>query len=100
MNGNNHYRTALYADYLITGVLKVVKKDNYLLFSNPGSLRIPVERIYKGDYSKSRNPRIQNMFRMIGFGENIGSGFPTILRAWKEEKWREPGYINIRKTLK
>ena len=90
MNGNNHYRTALYADYLITGVLKVVKKDNYLLFSNPGSLRIPVERIYKGDYSKSRNPRIQNMFRMIGFGENIGSGFPTILRAWKEEKWREP----------
>ncbi len=80
----------VHADYLITGVLKVVKKDNYLLFSNPGSLRIPVERIYKGDYSTSRNPRIQNMFRMIGFGENIGSGFPTILRAWKEEKWREP----------
>ena len=30
------------------------------------------------------------MFRMIGLGNNIGSGFPTILRAWGEENWRQP----------
>lgn len=30
------------------------------------------------------------MFRMIGYGENIGSGFPSILKAWKEERWAEP----------
>lgn len=30
------------------------------------------------------------MFRMIGYGENIGSGFPSILKVWKEERWAEP----------
>ena len=30
------------------------------------------------------------MFRMIGLGDNIGSGFPTILSAWGEENWRRP----------
>lgn len=27
---------------------------------------------------------------MIGFGENLGSGFPKILDAWKEAKWNTP----------
>lgn len=27
---------------------------------------------------------------MIGFGENLGSGFPKILDAWKEAKWEAP----------
>lgn len=27
---------------------------------------------------------------MIGAGDNIGSGFPTILSAWGEENWRKP----------
>ena len=30
------------------------------------------------------------MFRMIGLGDNIGSGFPAILKAWGDEKWRQP----------
>ena len=30
------------------------------------------------------------MFRMIGAGDNIGSGFPTILSAWGNENWRKP----------
>ena len=38
----------------------------------------------------ARNPRLQTMFRMIGYGDNLGSGFPTILQAWGEEKWRKP----------
>lgn len=27
---------------------------------------------------------------MIGLGDNIGSGFPAILDAWKKENWRKP----------
>ena len=27
---------------------------------------------------------------MIGLGDNLGSGFPTILSAWKDEKWKRP----------
>lgn len=80
----------IHSDYLITGVLKIVKKDNGFLFSNPGNLKLPVESIYEGGHSVARNPRIQQMFRMIGLGDNIGSGFPTILNVWGEEQWRKP----------
>ena len=80
----------IHADYMITGVLRVEKRENLFYFSNPGSLRIPVERIYEGNHTAARNPRLQDMFRMIGYGDNIGSGFPTILDACKQEQWRKP----------
>jgi len=80
----------IHADYTLTGVLKVEKYDNRFVFSNPGSLKIPVVDIYEGGHSKARNPHIQAILRMIGFGENIGSGFPTILEACKKENWRRP----------
>lgn len=80
----------IHSDYMITGVLKVEKEEHGFLFSNPGSLKLPIRRIYEGGNSKARNPRIQTMLRMIGYGDNAGSGFPTILDAWRGEKWREP----------
>ena len=80
----------IHTDYMLTGVLKVEKYDNQFVFSNPGSLKILVVDIYEGGHSKARNPHIQAIFRMIGFGENIGSGFPTILEACKKENWRRP----------
>ena len=80
----------IHADYMISGVLKVVKKDDGFLFSNPGNLKLPVRDIYEGGNSVARNPRLQTMFRMIGAGDNIGSGFPTILGAWGGENWRKP----------
>ena len=80
----------IHSDYMITGVLKIVKENNSFLFSNPGSLKLPIRRIYEGGNSKARNPRIQTMLRMIGYGDNVGSGFPAILDAWQGEKWRQP----------
>ena len=32
--------------------------------------------------------------RCIGFGENVGSGFPKIIAAWKETNWGEPQLLN------
>ena len=80
----------IHSDLLITGVLKVEKYDKEFLFSNPGALKLPMEEIMRGGNSKARNPRIQNMLRMIGYGENIGSGYPTILKVWKDQNWRKP----------
>jgi predicted HTH transcriptional regulator len=80
----------IHSDYLMTGVLKIVKKDSGFIFSNPGTLKLPIQKIYEGGTSKARNPRIQTMLRMIGLGDNVGSGFPTILNAWGQEKWRKP----------
>ncbi len=33
---------------------------------------------------------MQAMLRMIGYGENLGSGFPLILTAWNEQHWLRP----------
>ena len=63
------------------GILRIEKHDDRLCFRNPGLLKLPVETIYRGGNSKARNPKIQNMLRMIGFGENVGSGFPKIIAA-------------------
>lgn len=80
----------IHSDYLITGILKVEKREDCFLFSNPGNLKLPVLSIYEGGHSVARNPRIQTMFRMIGLGDNIGSGFPAILHTWGVENWRKP----------
>lgn len=81
----------IHADYLPdAGTLKVIKRSNEFEFTNPGILKLPVEDIYRGGNSKSRNPRMQTMLRMVGFGDNAGSGFPTILATWKNAGWIEP----------
>ena len=36
---------------------------------------------------------------MIGFGENLGSGFPLILSAWNEKHWLKPELIEQRELL-
>ena len=81
----------IHADYLSdAGTLKVVKRSNEFEFTNLGILKLPVEDIYRGGNSKSRNPRMQPMLRMVGFGDNAGSGFPAILATWKNAGWIEP----------
>jgi len=83
----------IHADLMVDGVLKVEKYDNKFVFTNPGLLKLPVEQIYAGEETKARNQRIQSMFRMIGFGENLGSGFPLILSAWNEKHWLKPELV-------
>ena len=80
----------IHADYMVNGLLRVEKRDREFFFSNPGNLKLPVQAIYSGHHTKARNPRLQAMFRMLGFGDNIGSGFPTILAACQAENWRKP----------
>lgn len=83
----------IHADFMMNGTLKVEKYDDRLVLTNPGLLKIPAEQIYAGGESKARNQRMQTMLRMIGYGENIGSGFPLILGAWDEKKWKKPELI-------
>lgn len=75
--------TISYCDYKLNGVLRIDRKTDCIIFRNPGTLRISRERIYDGDFTHARNRTIQLMFRMIGYGDNIGSGFQKILAAWK-----------------
>ncbi|MGN1244174.1 MAG: ATP-binding protein, partial [Alloprevotella sp.] len=83
----------IHSDLMINGILKVEKYDDRIVLTNPGLLKLPIEQIYQGGESKARNQRIQNMFRMIGYGENLGSGFPLIVNAWNEKHWIKPELV-------
>lgn len=72
-----------YCDYRLGGVLRIDRRTDKIVMRNPGTLRISPERIYNGDYTQARNSTIQKMLRMVGFGDNIGSGFRKILNAWE-----------------
>lgn len=76
--------------FLAGGILRIEKHDDRLCFRNPGTLKLSLEEIYEGGNSKARNPKMQDILRMIGFGENLGSGFPKIIDAWKDVKWDAP----------
>lgn len=84
----------IHADYLTdAGTLKIIKKNKSFEFTNPGILKLPIEDIFRGGNSKPRNPHMQTMLRMVGFGDNAGSGFPTILATWRAEGWIEPRLV-------
>ena len=72
-----------YTDYKLGGVLRIERKTDQIVMRNPGVLRISPERIYNGDYTQARNSTIQKMLRMVGYGDNIGSGFTKIMKAWR-----------------
>ena len=73
-----------YCDYKAGGTLRIDRRDDRIIMRNPGLLRLSPERIYAGDYTQARNGAIQKMLRMVGFGDNIGSGFTKIMNAWNE----------------
>ena len=83
----------IHSDFMLNGLLRIEKYDDRIVLTNPGLLKLPLAQIYSGGESKARNQRMQNMFRMIGFGENLGSGFPLILHAWDEKHWTKPELI-------
>lgn len=88
----------IHADFMLNGVLKVEKLDDGYLFSNPGVLKLPVEDIYRGGVSAARNPHIQDMLRMIGYGDNLGTGFPEMVEEW-EKAWGSKPVLNERYEL-
>ncbi len=84
----------IHADYRMdAGVLRIIKRNDTFIFSNPGNLKISKEQIYRGGESKARNPHMQTMLRMVGFGDNAGSGFPDILSTWAEYGWEMPELV-------
>ena len=83
--------TLIHADYEGRTAILVTKEPGGFTFRNPGAPRLALEQIRQGGHSDCRNRRLQKMFLMLGIGEQAGSGFSKILRAWREEQWRLPG---------
>lgn len=83
----------IHADYEGRVSLLVIKRNDGFEFRNPGLLRLPVEKIRQGGVSDCRNRTLQGMFTHLGLGEQAGSGYSRILRAWKEQHWRVPSLL-------
>lgn len=79
--------------FINNNLLRVTYKRNHEGDYHCTEQKLPIEQIYSGGESKACNRRMQAMLRMIGYGENLGFGFPLILSAWNEKHWLKPKLI-------
>lgn len=66
-------------------MLRGINRSESFEFTNMGILKLALGDIYRGGNSKSKNSHMQTLLRLVGFGNNAESGFPTILDMWKSE---------------
>ncbi|MCW9023095.1 MAG: putative DNA binding domain-containing protein [Gammaproteobacteria bacterium] len=85
--------TIVHADFSGRASLLVVKRPDMFGFRNPGLMRVPLEIAVKGGESDCRNRTIHKMFRLIGLGEQAGSGIPKIYQSWSNQHWRTPSLL-------
>jgi len=80
----------VHADYSERASVLIVKRPAMFGFRNPGLMRIPVATALEGGESDCRNRNLQKMFKLVGLGEEAGSGIPKILDSWKSQHWVSP----------
>ncbi|MEI6890674.1 MAG: RNA-binding domain-containing protein [Pontiella sp.] len=80
----------IHADYRGQGGIIIEKYRDRFEFSNPGSLLVSVEQLFRGNVSECRNKALQTMFMMIGGAEKAGSGIDRIQKGWESQHWRYP----------
>ena len=82
--------TLVHADYSDRASVLVVKLPDTFSFRNPGLMRIPVEVALQGGEPDCRNRTLHKMFRLVGVGEQTGTGIPKILYGWRLQHWSPP----------
>ncbi len=80
----------VHADYSDRASVLVVKRPDMFGFRNPGLMRIPVEVALQGGEPDCRNRTLHKMFRLVGVGEQAGTGIPKILHGWQSQHWNPP----------
>lgn len=82
----------IHADYHGRQGVVIVKHNQEITFSNPGSFRIDIRDAVAGGLSDPRNGTIMKMFNLINIGERAGSGVPMICSVWKKQGWETPSF--------
>ena len=80
----------VHGDYTDRASVLVVKRPDMFGFRNPGLMRIPPEVAIRGGEHDCRNRTLHKMFRLVGVGEQAGSGIPKIYGSWANQHWRTP----------
>ena len=82
--------TLVHCNYAIQGNILIKRISNGFIMRNPGRMLVSVEDFYAGSHSTCRNPLIQNMFALLGYGEHAGSGADIIVKGWMSYGWDQP----------
>lgn len=83
----------IHADYRGQGGIVIEKYRHALGLSNPGTLLVSREQLFRGGISECRNRCLQTMFLMIGSGEKAGSGLDKIRQGWASQQWMRPRIV-------
>jgi ATP-dependent DNA helicase RecG len=82
----------IHADYRGDGGVVIDKYRARIVMSNPGTLLVSYEQLLQGGISECRNKSLQVMFRMMGGGDQAGSGIDKIREGWRSQHWRVPAF--------
>ncbi|NCO36165.1 MAG: hypothetical protein AUJ92_04135 [Armatimonadetes bacterium CG2_30_59_28] len=80
----------IHADHRGQGGVVIEKYRDRFELSNPGTLLLDVEQVWRGGISECRNKTLQTMFNLIGYGEKAGSGFDKMRQGWASQQWLTP----------
>ncbi|MCC8120142.1 MAG: putative DNA binding domain-containing protein, partial [Bacteroidales bacterium] len=80
----------VHSSYGEQGNMVVKRELDKITFRNPGRMLVSPEDFYAGGHSECRNPVIQKMFTLLGYGEKAGSGYDYISKGWTDNNWPKP----------
>jgi ATP-dependent DNA helicase RecG len=80
----------VHSDYSAPGGIVIERYRDRFVIENPGTLLVSQDQLRRGGVSECRNKALQVMFRMIGSGDQAGSGFGRIQAGWESQHWRAP----------
>ena len=80
----------VHASYAEPGSIVITRWPDRITLRNPGRMLVSIEDFYSGGYSIPRNPILQKMFMLLGYGEKAGSGADTIKKGLTEVGWSTP----------
>lgn len=73
-----------HADYLVSGGISVILTREGVTVTNPGGLRVPLEKAKLGGISDPRNHTLMRMLMGIGLVEQMGSGIYSLYKSFQD----------------
>jgi len=89
----------IHCDYTIDSTIVIENQVSKFVFTNPGSMLVPLNQYFQGGESVCRNKSLQKMFMLIGSAEKAGSGASKIWEGWKSANYRNPSIEQTRNKV-
>lgn len=89
----------VHADYAAREQIKIVAHKDFIIFKNPGEMRVTRQEFISGRNSVARNPKIFNVFMLAKLGEHTGIGGKNIFKSAQQLQLPTPEIeTNVKST--